>query len=229
MYKRRAWGRCIAACKINGTPHLCWHFVNPTVHFFSQPQVMYLTAEPFLTPATLCAKIEQAFGLSLSRKLCYCAIRRAGLTCKRAKKRPKLKPGRREIERDRFRAEIAGRDDSNLIFIDEVGFRDTLSPLYGYARSGEPLSAVAGSTTWKHTTAIVAISASRVVGMKRLEGAATKETFAPSIESLDAVQGQTLGSWTMSVFTNRRLCGQQWLRKVLRSYTPPRLIQTSPD
>ena len=151
-----------------------------------------LTAEPFLTPTTLCARIEQTFDVSLSRKLCYCAIRRAGLTYKRAKKRPKLKPGRRETERERFRAEIAGRDDSSIIFIDEVGFRDTLSPLYGYAPSGEPLIAVAGSTSWKHTTAIVAISASRVVGMKLLEGAAKKETFAPFIESLDTAPGQTL-------------------------------------
>lgn len=113
---------------------------------------------PFVTCAELAALLKQTASVIISRQLAAVAIRQIGFSRVRSRLRACPSPANLQSRIDAFKCGIQGVKMKDMLFIDEVGFRDTAAPLYGYTQTGQRLTVVTRSGGWKHTSVVAAIN-----------------------------------------------------------------------
>ena len=156
-----------------------------------------ISSDPFITSSRLADAILNGTGVNVSRQLTSTAIRRAGITRKRSRLRPVVIPMRREQRVQQFLAGISGHSVED--FVDEVGFRSIMPPLYGYSQKGSRLVCRRGNGSWHKLTAIVAISMDGVIGLQIQKENAKHHNFAKFINDMSTNSGQVIVMDNLSV------------------------------
>ncbi len=113
-------------------------------------------------------------------------LRRLSFSRKRTKKfveqrnTSQTKEKRQEVARQMV---IALIQETELIFIDETGFNQSLAPIYGYSKVGQKCMITSGLKTQNYSV-IAAITKSKVLGFQIYKGSISSEEFGGFIISL---------------------------------------------
>lgn len=152
----------------------------------------YVSTHPFVTCTQLRHLILELTGVRLSRQLAAVAIRKAGLSRMRARNKAVPSVQRRDDRIRTFRDSIEGVAIEDMLFVDEVGFRDNVVPLYGYAKRGTRLRVLSQSGGWKHASVAVAIDCHGVVLYEQQVAAFNTASFLEFIQRLPLRTGQVI-------------------------------------
>ena len=89
-----------------------------------------------------------------------------------------------KLKREEWNKEMKQYDVRNLIFIDESGFQDNMTRLYGRIIGGERLNESAPGGTWNTTTMISSISFDGSLAAMTIRGATDAEVFKTYVSKI---------------------------------------------
>jgi transposase len=192
---------------------------NPFPEALKEYVRLCVLQENHTTQSILIQKVKDALGIKVSRKCVACVLSSLGLTRKRLRNRGKL-PSAIPIELfSKFKTQVSTAE--SVVAIDEVGFDQRMTPLYGYSPKGTKAIAVTHPTSRKHFTAIAAIDR---FGKKQVcihTASVDSTAFATFIRSLEWSRGTTL------ILDNARIHKTEEVREAffakgyIAAYTPP--------
>lgn len=149
-----------------------------------------LTKCPWTQPSVLKSEILQKIGVKFSTKAVGGAIRAAGYSYRRLRRRlsPRGDPKKLAEWHEQFRSEFVGLVEAGktVIAVDESGFDHRVLPLYGYARLGEPAVARIPTCTdrRRHSLIVAARSDTHAAEFTVRTGSVKAADFAAFIDSL---------------------------------------------
>jgi transposase len=146
--------------------------------------------ENHITQRILRYKVKTSLGLQVSRRCISAILKSLGLTRKRLRNRGKLPSDIPMSLFTAFKHQILS--SVSTVAVDEVGFDQRTTPLFGYSPKGSKAIAVTHPTSRKRFTAIAAIDRT---GKRRVhihEDSVNGDTFATFVRSLDWPPGTTI-------------------------------------
>jgi transposase len=183
--------------------------------------------ENHVTQSVLIQKIRVGLGIQVSRKCIACVLKSIGMTRKRLRNRGKL-PSAIPMELfSSFKHRVLS-STSSVVAVDEIGFDQRMTPLYGYAPKGCKAIAVTHPTSRKRYTSIAAIDSSGKRQVRIYETAVDGLTFASFVRSLEWPSGTTI------ILDNARIHKTPCVREVfldkgfVAAFTPPYSPDSNP-
>jgi transposase len=146
--------------------------------------------ENYLTQIELVQRARESLGLAVSRKCMATVLKILGLTRKRLRNRGKDPSSIPEDRIIAFKRQVFSA--ASLVSVDEVGFDQRTTPIYGYAPKGEKAIAVTHPTSRKRFNTIAAVDRFGTRKISIHEKPVDGSSFANFIASLDWPSGTTI-------------------------------------
>ena len=137
-----------------------------------------------LTQFELINNVKVHLGVTISRKCLSSVLKILQMTRKRLRKRGFTNKTKYSERVQSFKESIQSINKSSLISIDEIGFDQRMTPLYGYSIKGTKAIGLTHPTNRKRTNVIMAIDATGKKYYEAIEGSVNANTFKRFIENL---------------------------------------------
>jgi transposase len=170
------------------------------------------------------SKIQQVFGVSVSRQLVQLVVYRLGFTRKRTRKRGVTKRANGEAIRDVFRAQYleAVSSGTPIVALDESGFDQRGRPRYGYAMRGQPaVLKIRACSDRRRINLLMGIDPTGKVVSLFKESAVNGDTFADFIASLPYPPGTVLLLDNASIHKTKTVAAAAVRNGFRMMYLPP--------
>jgi transposase len=177
--------------------------------------------DPFISIRYLQQKAKEVLNVTVSRELVRIAIKRLGLSKKKAKFHgcPKTLPEKtREFLETRQRFIDEGRD---FVSMDETSFGRNWPDKKGYAPRGKPLYIVKKQATVKTVSVLACASKKGWVGTMKKFDSFNTESFMTFIESLNLSQGTVVLLDNVSFHHSKVVKALFATKGLIALYTPP--------
>jgi transposase len=132
---------------------------------------------PFQTHSSFRSKLQEVFGISISKNLCNLMLHKSKVTRKKVRFHYLTKCYHEKLVK--FKNEIfdiSKNVTNNMIFVDETSIKSNLFPLYGYSEVGVTINK-RKKVSSKNTSAIVAISENGIVHSSFVNGSVKSSDF----------------------------------------------------
>lgn len=151
-----------------------------------------IQSNPFLSIRELTKLLQQTLKVTVSRELVRVAIKRQGLTKKKAKVVGTSKNLSEKTSMFLKNREIFLADNSDIYSIDETSFGRNWPDIRGYSKKGEPLYLQKMKVEGKNISVLACASKSGWVKTKKLYGSFNSQSFADFILSLELDRGSVI-------------------------------------
>jgi transposase len=175
----------------------------------------------YLTQADLIVEIKANFGIVMSRQCVSQALSLIGVSRKRLRKRGFTKPYRLVEEMERFKKSYLRKPGNVVLSLDEIGFDQRMTPLYGYSAKGSKAICHTHPTIRKRVNAIVAIDNYGKSHHILIEGPVASDAFKEFIQQLPWPCGSTILMDNVSFHKTQCVRDVALLRGFNVIYTPP--------
>jgi transposase len=175
--------------------------------------------ENYLTQIELIQRVHKCLGLRVSRKCMATVLKILGLTRKRLRNRGKDPSS---IPKDRivaFKQQVFSA--SHLVSVDEVGFDQRTTPIYGYAPKGDKAIAVTHPTSRKRLNTIAAVDRFGSLKVSIHEKPVDGSSFANFIASLDWPSGTTIIMDNARIHRTHEVTQALLMKGYEVAFTPP--------
>jgi transposase len=151
-----------------------------------------IESQNHITQLELISKIKTHLGVHVSRKCLSTVIKVIGFSRKRLRKRGFTKETKYNECIKRFKETLISMNHDSIVSIDEIGFDQRMTPLYGYSLKGTKAIGFTHPTNRKRKNVIMAIDATGKKYFKIIDGPVNASIFQEFISNIPWSRETTL-------------------------------------